>query len=540
MITGTFVPMSHQSEDVERLSAFTRVFILNGLGTGKTATACWWLHDLWKRGIIDECVLVLPSMCMSDWRSTFCGGAVPEGMVDFFDCRPPAYGDIFENVVSDFRPPGHALRVMATTYGGMRGLMRNYDWGSLLAHVRGRRIALVCDEAQSSALPGTAQGIACRSFANCCRSVAAVTATPIGRAENLRLWGLVSLVRPDLLDRHPPGIIKTKRRTYPVGPPRSFDAFKYRYAHLHDPMESPSRRFRVSRAFVVAVHHDLIQREVLDAIAPCTVRRAKDDCLDLPDKVYFRRDYHLPAAAARVLRDLLEDDRAVLDDGHAIVPPNVLIERLRTLELTGGWVEGRPLHDAKLRLLCDVLAEVGDALGTGVPLLVWASRSREVLACALVAAGIKPAGALQEASLVYPPGATAPSLGAYRQAVERAERAGVGIIHGSTSTKDRDRIQNEWRAGRIRTVVAHPGVAGAGLNWQHVRASIYYSPPLGTIARRQSEDRVHRHGLTHTALYYDLVSDDGPDGAVYDAHREQASAALAMLDWLKERIAESE
>lgn len=73
------------------------------------------------------------------------------------------------------------------------------------------------------------------------------------------------------------------------------------------------------------------------------------------------------------------------------------------------------------------------------------------------------------------------------------------------------------------------------MNWQHAKATVYFSQPLGTIIRQQSEDRVHRLGLKHTALYYDLVMEDGPDLAVALAHSRQASAERAMLDWLDAR-----
>jgi hypothetical protein len=370
-----------------------------------------------------------------------------------------------------------------------------------------------------------------------CRAVAGITATPIGRPEHMRLWGLTKLTRPDVLRRLPVDMYRPRPKSMPrpAGVPGSFDAFKYRYGHLHDSHEARSG-FRVARAFVVGVHREKLEREVLDPMAPFTVRRKKEDCLDLPPKVHLRRTYRLPDEARRVLENLLEDDRAVLADGHAVVPPNVLIERLRTLELTGGWVEGRALHDGKLALLRDVLREIRESTGERAPIHVWASRSREVLGCALVAGGARPHEALLRASGAYPPGDGGRVQSEYRKLVLELEPLGVGVIHGPTADRDRDRIQAAWRDGRIHTVVAHPGVAGAGLNWQHSRAAVYFSPPIGSIARRQSEDRVHRKGLTHAALIYDLTTEDGPDGAVVRAHVEQRNAAMAMLDWLSERI----
>lgn len=544
LLKSDWRPMKHQAEDVDRLSAFTRINVWNGLGTGKTATIAWWLQRLWLAGQIDEAIIVLPSMTLPDWMSTLCGAAWPDGLVKFYDCRPPDADMIRETLTSGLRPEQGRFTVMATTFSGLRNLLAEKSRGRnfvkaehpMMIGARGRRTALVVDEAQSVALPTSAQGVAARSLGSACRAVAAVTATPIGRPEHLRLWGLAKLVRPDVVARFQPDIIRAGNRVYPSGAPGSFEAFKYRYGHLVDPMEKKGKLFSVQRAFVVGVHSDLIQREVLDPMVPYTVRRRKEDCLDLPDKIYMRRSYQLSAEAHRLMVGLVEDDRAVLEDGHAVVPENILIEKLRTLELTGGYLEGRPVHDGKLLLLKDVMAEIDENVGERTPRHVWASRSREVIACALVCAGAEPRDALRIGAEVFPGDAETESSTRYSEVVDRCRRARVGIIHGPTSERSRDEIQSAWRSGEIRTVIAHPGVAGAGLNWQHSKSAVYYSQPLGTIARSQSEDRVHRHGLKHLAIIYDLITENGPDEAVVEAHRGQRSAAGAMLDWMTELI----
>lgn len=542
--------MGHQAEDVERLSAHPRINIFNGLGTGKCATACWWLQSLWWRGIVDEAILVLPSMCAMDWRDSLCGLAWPEGLVDFWDCRPPDAGIIADILSSRCRAPPGRLRVLCTTYGGIRSIMDAREPGSrrgtgrtrwrvdpgsrTLAGARGRGLAALFDESQAAALQSSNQGAACQAIADASRAVASISATPIGNPLAMRLWGMTRLVRRDILERQPvPGIAGRAKRG-------SFVAFKARYGYLQDPVQMKAERagrksrFVAGRAYPVSIHDDMIRREILEPMAPFTTIRLKEDCLDLPPKVRMRRRMRLPPAAERVMRGLIDDDRAVLGSGTAVVPENVLVERLRTLELCGGWVAGEPVHDGKLCLLRDVLAECGEALGEKAPLLIWASRSREVVAAALVAAGMRPKQAMDEASAAYLPGGDQDPT-AYRRCVDIARRAGVGIIHGPTPDRDRDRIQSRWRSGALHRVVAHPGVAGAGLNWQHVVASLYYSQPLGTIARQQSEDRVHRHGLDHTALYYDLTVEDGPDEAVAMAHAEQRDAAAAMLAWISWR-----
>ena len=528
--------MSHQAEDVDRLAGHPRILVMNDLGTGKTPTVAWWLQEHWISGSVDFAIVVGPSMVIDGWRETMDGGAWADGSVEFIDARPPNTDDIVRLLTSKVPIRRYPFIVMFTTYAVMRRLFtktyrRQYVGigGVIEQRLPNLKLALVCDEAHSAALPGTGQGTACRYIGSMAAAVAGVTATPIGRATHLRPWGLTKLVRPDVLDRIPPS------NAYGAPPPRgSFEAFKARYGFLSDP-NSKSGQINLSRAIVLDVDRGKLEREFLTMVAPFSCHRTKEECLDLPEKVYLRRSVDMDRDVARLMTGLLEEDRAIMGDGHVVVPSNVLESRLRTLELAGGWLDGRPAHCLKLDLLREVLSEIEG------PTLVWCSRTRTLLGAALVAAGFTPQEALDRASRAHPPAADEDGEARvdsreYRAIIAAARSAGVGVIHGPTKDADRDETQSAWRSGEIRTVIANPGVAGAGLNWQHVVASVYYDQPLGMILRQQSEDRVHRHGLKHTALYYDLYLSGGPDEAVAMAHSEQISTEAAMLEWLSTAI----
>lgn len=540
--------MSHQLEDVRSLEFHPRINVWNGLGTGKTCTVAWWLQRLWRTGVIDEAVVVIPSMLAPDWERTMYELAWPGELVEVYDLRPPHTSELEAMLTSKHGPTPGVFRVSLVTYAGLRMLLTGKEkrgrWAvkpdhPILVSARGRRIAAVFDEAQAASTQNTGQSEASRAFASACRAVAGMTATPIGNPLSMRLWGITSLVRPDILMRMPVGRVGN----LPAGAPGSFNVFKHRYGVLVDPAFQKARRdgkpgrFVLSRAYPVDVNTEMIQREILGPMKPFTVMRRKEDCLDLPPKVYLTRYVELPSKAVNIMRSIIEDDRAVLESGRSIVPSNVLEERLRLIELVGGWIDGEPVHDAKLQVLRDVIAEIRDAEGERAPICIWASRSRELIAAGLVSAGITPSKALSMATDVYPPDSdNQVNPKAYDEAIQTCLKGHVGIIHGPTPLRERDRIQSAWKTGQfIRTVIAHPGVAGAGLNWQHAKATVYYGQPLGTIARQQSEDRVHRHGLKHKALYYDLVVQGGPDEAVARAHREQRDAADALLRWIADQ-----
>lgn len=515
-LAGT--PMKHQWEDVDRQRVHSRIFVFNDLGTGKTAHTAWWLQCLWLNEIIDEVVVVGPSILFADWRSTMSGLAWPAELVEVVDARPPKAQRLADALLSPAIPHPGRIRVHFTTYGAIRSMFAAKADGSheLLRHVAGRRIALVVDEAHSVALSETAQSLAMYTLADRCAAVAAMTATPIGRLTHLRMYGLTRLVRPDILRSLPPDSV------YGQHTPGTKVHFACRYAVLHDPVDDG--KFNPYRAYPISVNQEMMKREVLARTAPFTVERRKDECLDLPPKVRTIRGVPMSAEVKRLMLELQEQDRAFLEDGRAVLVENALEERLRTVELSDGYLEGTPVHSLKLEALLEVIGEV-------VPptveqhgrcaLLVWCSRTMSLLAAGLVVAGWKPDDALH-----------APARMDAREVARVCYENGVGIIHGPTPANQRDLIQAEWRSGKIKTVVAHPAVAGAGLNWPHVHHTIFYGQPIGGIARQQSEDRVHRRGLAHTAYYTDLILEGGPDETIARAHHEQRSAEDALLRWV--------
>lgn len=525
MLTGRHQPMSHQIEDVERLRHHPRVNIWNGLGTGKMNTGAWLALRWYLDGLIDEVVVVAPSMTARDWVETFERNAWPEGLAVVHDARPPN-----QNALDNADRVPVPCRVVVTTYGGLRRAMdgrRNLgssryvidESSDFMQRLRGRRVCVIFDEAQAAATESQ-QGEACAAFAASCSRVVSMTATPVGNPLSLRMWGMTRLVRPDLLQAV--GEFDYYGTTMPNV--ATFTAFKAKYAALRDPRGNAIPV--PARSFPVRVYEDRLKQDIIAPMSPFTVQRRKEDCLDLPEKVFFRRSYPLPPQAARMMQTLIDEDRAILNDERVVATDNALENRLRTLELCGGFLAGEPIHDGKLKLLKEVITEIVENVGSGAPILIWASRTRELIACAAYCAGLYDDDVMSIAARA----AEDPMI--YAEVVNCAEEHGVGLIHGPTSVRRREIIQNKWRDGKLRVVCAHPGVAGAGLNWQHVRATIYYSPPLGVIARSQSEDRVHRKGLTHLALYYDLVTEDGPDDAAYAAHREQASVGDALIRWM--------
>lgn len=67
--TGVYTPMSHQKTTAEFLAAYNRCFILSEMGTGKTCSAAWAADYLMKRGEVKRVLIVCPiSIMHAAWK----------------------------------------------------------------------------------------------------------------------------------------------------------------------------------------------------------------------------------------------------------------------------------------------------------------------------------------------------------------------------------------------------------------------------------------------------------------------------------------
>lgn len=65
--TGRFKPMKHQRDTAEFLSLHRRCFVLNDMGTGKTASALWALDYLMNSGLVRRVLVISPLSCIGVW-----------------------------------------------------------------------------------------------------------------------------------------------------------------------------------------------------------------------------------------------------------------------------------------------------------------------------------------------------------------------------------------------------------------------------------------------------------------------------------------
>jgi SNF2 family DNA or RNA helicase len=230
-------------------------------------------------------------------------------------------------------------------------------------------------------------------------------------------------------------------------------------------------------------------------MAPYTYRVTKDECLDLPPKIFQSMPFELSAAQMALYRRVADEMRYLRDDGQLdIYTALTIIGKLR--QITSGFImveglvtellEAGPRMAALEEVLKDVEGQV----------IIWATYKEELRQIAAM-------------------------LGS--RCVE---------YHGSIGTTQRDEAIDRFQRGEVQYFVANPAAGGVGLTLTAARTVVYYSCDFNMDHRLQSEDRCHRIGTKHPVLYIDLAAVDTIDERIASSLQNKEATALQILDAL--------
>lgn len=280
----------------------------------------------------------------------------------------------------------------------------------------------------------------------------------------------------------------------------SFYSFRARYAVM------VQKVFGGRKVQIVVGYREV---EDLNArIGPHSFRIRKEECLDLPPKVYEQREVELTDEQKRIYASVLENATAALDDlGEThVTATEVITQILRLHQITCGHTmdEVGVLHDIpsnRIEALLELLEEYdGKAI-------IWSRYRRDIEK--IVEALTKEYGA-----------------------------DAVVQFHGGTSAKDREiastGFQSNWL---VRFIVSNAQTGGYGNTWTAAGLVVYYSNDYDLEKRMQSEDRAHRVGQHKSVTYVDLVTPGTVDEKILKALRKKINISSAVMgdgyrEWL--------
>ena len=271
----------------------------------------------------------------------------------------------------------------------------------------------------------------------------------------------------------------------------SYYAFQGRYANVQ-------RRQMGPRQFNQIVGYKRLD-ELSEKLDQFSSRVLKDDCLDLPDKVYVRRDVPLPAEQTRMYAQMQKLALAQFDNGELSTTASVLTQIMRLQQICCGFLapddgDIQPIDSYRLPELMSVIEELqGKAI-------IWASYTYDIQQIA-------------------------------KALRDRFGPESVATYYGATAQDERQEIIEKFQDpdNALSFFVGQPRTGGFGITLTAAKTVIYYSNNYDLEIRLQSEDRAHRIGQTNKVTYIDLVTRGTIDEKILKALRNKINLASQAL-----------
>ena len=461
-------PYDHQSEAFTASADRTNFALLMDMGTGKTKTAIDSMGYCYEEGLIDFAIIVAPKGVIRNW--------IPE-----IEAHLP---ERIDREIVLWRPDltkakRKEIMDLYQGTGKMKFLLMNIEAFSTKKGVdvseffiKKFKVFMTVDESttiknrqakRTKALCSVGRGAVMRRI---------LTGSPITKSP-MDLYSQMEFLSPDILGF------------------KSYYTFQARYAVVQ-------RRSMGAHSFNQILGFQRLD-ELTEKLDEHSFRVRKEDCLDLPDKVYVRREVELTPEQLEAYVQMKNLALARLDSGDLSTTQNVLTQIMRLQQICLGSLTDddgvvHPLKSNRQSELLDICDEIqGKAI-------IWATWTQDIRSIA-------------------------------KALRDRYGAQAVATLHGETPDSDRQKIVETFqdRQSELRFIVGHPKTGGYGLTLTAANTVIYYSNSYDLELRLQSEDRAHRIGQENKVTYIDLISPKTIDEKIVDALRNKIKIADTVL-----------
>jgi len=278
----------------------------------------------------------------------------------------------------------------------------------------------------------------------------------------------------------------------------SYYSFKNRYAVMK------THNFGGRRVQLVHSYQRL--DELAEILKEFSYRVLKEECLDLPDKIYIKREVELSKEQLQAYSTMKSAALATLK-GKMATAPHVLTQMMRLHQITCGHLKNddgttTEIKSNRMTELMNLLDEVEGKV------IIWGNYIYDIEN--LVKAVKKEYG---DDSVVQ--------------------------YYGATSSEDRAKAIKKFQDpdSKVRFFIGNPQTAGYGITLTEAGTVVYFSNGYDLEKRLQSEDRAHRIGQKKSVTYVDFIAPKTVDEKIVKALRNKIDiASQVMGEDLKEWI----
>jgi hypothetical protein len=455
------------------------------MGTGKTKVAIDEMCAMWDEGYIDAVIVIAPKGSYMNWINSEFPTHMPDCTVAESLIVPwragggtKAHQALLAQLLHDYDRP--LLPILVMNVEALSNGTHAYAFISQFV-MKYKKIAIYVDESTSIRSPGATRTKRVIEIGRRClfRRIMSGFAAP---NSPLDLYCQFEFLGTKLLGFS------------------SYYAYRARYSVLR------TEYYRGRRVPVVVGYRDI--EDIQRRIEPHSFRVIKDECLDLPPKIYSFWDVEMTDEQRRIYSEIKENATATLG---AMGP---------CPKCQGGYQHYYDQEGIKHEMVCNVCGGVGELAGANVTAsaaIVQILRLHQVL-CGHVT---------DEEGKIHDIPTNRPTdlleilqetpyktiiWARFRRDLDKIgehvkkEFGEDSIVRydGSVAQADREIALERFQQGNARFFEGNPAVAGFGLTLTAARSTVYYSNSYDLEQRMQSEDRPHRIGQKHPHNYVDM------------------------------------
>ena len=237
---------------------------------------------------------------------------------------------------------------------------------------------------------------------------------------------------------------------------------------------------------------------IMETISRQAYSVRKQDCLDLPERMYEVRSIEMDETQRKAYEEMKELN--VLEyEGNVVLSANELAKIMKLRQVTAGFIinnEGIPvlISNSKMNTLKELLEEIPE----DQQVIVWCQFHFEI------------------------------------ERIKNEYKKDCATLYGVMSQKEKQKAINDFMDGKKRVLIAHPKTGGMGLNFQkNCSYMVWYSLSYSQEEYSQACDRIYRSGQTNRCTYYILCAQKSVDEIIYKALKGKANLMESCLDMLK-------
>ena len=460
-------PYAHQLTALENSWHKEEYAYFMEMGTGKTKVLIDNVAMLYDKGKVDGVLIIAPKGVVGTWYNQ----ELPNHLADHIENVTVLWQANInkkqQDKLNQLFKTGHELHILVMNVEAL-----STDKGTLFAakFLRSHKSMLAIDESTTIKNPKAKRTKNILGLGDICKYRRIMTGSPVTK-NPLDLYSQCEFLNPSLLQF------------------TSYYAFRNRYAEM--------KTIHVHGRSVDVVHKFQNLKELSETLKPFSYRVLKQDCLDLPEKVYIKREISLSPEQKKLYEQMKKQAFATLN-GKQVTSVTVLTQLMRLQQITCGHFTAddgsiQPIRNNRLAELLDVLEEIEGKV------IIWGHYQEDVKNIVNILTD------------KYGPGS-------------------VVSYYGLTPQEERQKNIKKFQANNgVRFLVGTPQTGGYGITLTEANTVIYYSNGYDLEKRMQSEDRAHRIGQKKTVTYVDLIADDTVDEKIVKALRRKINIASEVM-----------